>query len=235
MSLLNVTVDIPGIEELTTDMAQTVISEALTALGAFAQDRLREMANQKLSAPLAKQYVAAIKLSNPEKTRIVISMDDPVASNLEKGRTEVDLKPLMLRSAKAKQGKNGPFVDVPFQHSTSKRTASSSVSYIQSRGPRAIVQGLIKAGLATGHTQKAFQGAWSPSSKKRRIADMYVKPQGATKSAELVTFRRISANSPASSWIVPAKEGLNIFSTVVDDVNRIKTPVVEDILKKHSR
>lgn len=225
--MLKVTVDIPGIQKLTVDQGMAVMEEAINVLSAFAQDRVTQLANERLDADNAKMYRDAVQVHRQQGS-VTISLDNPKVEKLEAGNPAFDIKAAMLRSGKVKQGKKGPYIDVPFAHSVSRRAPGQ---FIESRGPRGIVKALIGVALAGGGQQVAFKKQWSPTSKKRRIADMKVKPQGAKTS--LVTFRRISGNSGAKSWIYPERKGLDIFQVVVDEVVAIKDAVVTDIIERH--
>ncbi len=227
--MYTVTLDVPQLEKMTLEEGNQVLAEAVVALGAFATDRITQIANSRLSATLAKRYRDAVQVQKSEH-RITITLGDPGVEKMEAGGPGFDMKPFMLRSAKAKQGKNGPYVDVPFEHTLSKRGTGN---YVQSAHARGIVKALVKAGLANGQTHTAFKGRWSRTSRWRRVADMKVRPQRTH--ANLVTFRRVSANSPADSFMMQERQGLKFFETVAQEVDQIKDLLILDILTRHSK
>lgn len=228
MSIFTVDIDVPGIEKFTLAQATTVINQVVNDLGSFAQDRVLQMANERLDPKSAKAYHDAVTVTRADNGgRITIAMQEGSSSRLETGSSSFDIKIALLRSSKAKAGKNGLYIDIPFDHTTSKRQRGNQVTGYARR----IVKALAQEAMASGQRRTAFKGRWSPDSKYRRQADMRIKPQG-SKSASMTTFRRVSANSAADSWIYPAKPGLQIFKQVSDEVLAVKDRVIADALAK---
>jgi hypothetical protein len=227
--MLKATINVPGIEKLAVGTAERVLDIVLQKLGAFAQDRITHLANEALDAKMAKAYRDALTMTR-EKYQVTLTLGSESVQKLEAGNPSFDIKPGLLRGKNAKQGKAGPYADVPFSHSTSKRQPGQ---FVESRGPRILVKALAHAALATGLNHKAFAGEWSRTSKRRRIADMHIKPRGGR--ADMVTFRRVSTNSPADSWIYPQREGLKIFAKVLSEVLAVKDQVVADTLTGYTK
>lgn len=230
MSEFRVEIDLPPLQGLFQETAQAAVTRAIDVLASYASDRVLQLANEKLDAKQAKAYSACVyrEKVKPFEQAIVLKDSTGAIARLETGVKAFDIKAALLRSPKAKQGRNGPYIDVPFDHAVRKRDPGN---FVKSRVARATVQALMSEALVSQHRVTAFAGKWKPNSKRRRLADMRIKPLSMTKTSQ-TTFRRVSANSAPESWLRKESKGLDIFKLVTDEVEKMKTEVIESALKQ---
>lgn len=222
--MFEVAIDTRDLVEQLGDEADEVIGVALNALGEFALDRIRQESSTALGIETQDQYTRALQMTQ-SRDEVVISLTDPAMAALEIGHESFDIKPGMLRSPKAKRAHGGgSYIDVPFTHKVTKRGKGT---YVESRAKRKAITTAMSQAKSTGAALRIFKG--TKNAPRTIHTDMKVSPEGAAQ-----TFRRISENSPADSWIHPGREGLGIFESTAHEVERIKNDVIADILEARS-
>jgi hypothetical protein len=103
------------------------VKSTLNDLGEkVAEDAYRhtiEQANQKLHTR-KETYIQALSISKDDDAWLLVL--DESAMWIEEGQSPFDMKPGLLNSPKAKQGKNGKYLVVPFKHD--KGTAQTTLT-----------------------------------------------------------------------------------------------------------
>jgi hypothetical protein len=107
------------VEELT-PRSIALINEGVAQTAQEAHQKLFDLAGSRLNSSRAA-YQQAIRLT-AEKNGYKLSVGegdspgDKLAQGVESGMKPYDMVPGMLASPKAKQGKNGKYMVVPFEH-----------------------------------------------------------------------------------------------------------------------
>jgi len=220
--MFKVAIDVRALEKKLGDEYSSVVETAVDVLSEFALDRIRHEASEHLRHETHDAYTRALQVDR-EPGRVTIFIDDPKIDGIESGFESFDIKPGLLRSPKAKRAKDGdPYMDVPFEHRTTKRGKGTHVA---SRYRRDKIKAAAKEAASMGEALRIFTRG-----KKTIHSDMKVTPTG-----EAQTFRRVSKKSPESSWIHPGRpEGLGIFKRTAEEIERIKDDVVADIVAARS-
>ncbi len=169
------------------------------------------------------QYMRSIQRQVPYRGRLsgIVYSDWEGAARIEKGYAPFDMKPGLLRSSKAKQGKDGSrYITVPFRHNTPGSNATGASM------PKSIYNQAKKLDLSsiTGRTPwGTFTYQWGgrlPSSpvgqrtklptggmnapytwKTGQYSGMVRMGQpGGKRATGYLTFRRVSTKSDPNSW-----------------------------------
>lgn len=155
------------------------------------------------------------------------------ANNFEYGMGSFDMKsvrPGWLGGGKVKHGKNGDYVVIPFRHSKSDNSRFGYTGKAKAvSGPDLKTQ--LRAATKRYGLDRAMTGSAGEVA-TRRIPNKapvhpylkglqkteYAQPSSAKKgfsrSSTLTTFRVMSENSPASSWIHPGLKAKNLLAEV---------------------
>lgn len=86
----------------------------LQGLGAAARQKWVSLAQKNLGST-SRDYIAGIQLTVEDRVA-VLELVGKLPNMLERGWPGGDMREWMLKSPKAKQGKNGPYLVVPFRH-----------------------------------------------------------------------------------------------------------------------
>lgn len=236
-----------------------ILSEAMTAtidsavssiaIGAqnhwvgLAQDRLKTSRDTYING-LRQSESYSIKGSAGLQT-FEIALVGQMANNFEFGVPSFDMKtvrPGWLGGAKAKRAKDGhSYVIIPMRHSTSSdaRMAYSgkaaAVGNLKDQLKSAVRQYGLDRMIKTG-TGQVVEG---PVTRIPKSAPVHPYLKGLTRvqksnagrgSSQLVTWRVMSEDSPASSWIHPGIKGANLLPEVETWINNRLDEVIETIL-----
>lgn len=139
-----------------------------------------------------------------------------IAEQLEKGSGPWDMKPMLLGGPKARMGKHGRYNIIPFRHGTSQASGSNSNFptmpkdvYQQARQLKASLRAGKKTawgGRTTG-TEAAHPAGRNATTHEPHKAGKYEgmvrveKTYAKATQSKYLTFRVVSDNSPAGSWI----------------------------------
>jgi len=169
----------------------------------------------------------------------IFLIEDSPAINIEEGMTGFDMKPGFLRSNKAKQTKSGEgtYLDVPFRIQP----------HSQSRANKRIVdmRSAVQAAVNDRTVEKRIKNFNKDSKGIERFGDVtrYLntgdpRTEGLvkitppkTRSSRYFLFRRVSNNSPSSSWLHPGHEGAKIFPDLEAFVNEGIDKLLKNILR----
>jgi hypothetical protein len=89
----------------------------LKGIGAAAMHYWKKLAQQQLKST-SRDYIAGIELKETPGGGVTVELNGQLANMVEQGFSGGDMRAWMLSSPKAKQGKNGPYLVVPFRHGT---------------------------------------------------------------------------------------------------------------------
>lgn len=188
-----------------------------------------------------REYIDSIRVDSQGRFTGIAYLD-PVtwlANAVEEGAPEFDMKEGLLRSPKAKQGKNGRYMTVPFRFATPGSIGESSA--FAGVMPAAIQQAVQKqekeggGGLSMSNIPSQHQMPQSHSMRRKLQSEGFARLQKNTamtsKYAGLkrnslgsgyVTFRRVSEFSDADAFIHPgiqarhlAEKAEALFTTTI--------------------
>jgi hypothetical protein len=236
-SWLKVTIERKGeMPSIRRQMPQLLVATAETVKNEWAK-----LASRGLKGS-ANEYIRGLSVSHkPGKSEIKLSGWLPNA--LEMGLSPFDIKKGLLRSPKAKQGKNGPYITVPLplkapgggERGPSPPVMPWSVYKITSRSPMGTTTKLPLRLENLGKRTRLSPDPtrWSPYTWKtspfqgiRRSPD----PSRPGK-AHYNTFRRVSKESDPSSWIHPGFAAKNFSDKVLVRIESIFIKHTNDMLK----
>ena len=190
-----------------------------------AMAKWEELAKATLGST-AEEYIASMR-SETYDNKVVLKLDGTLSNMQEKGSTEFDMKPGLLKGKES--------VTIPIAHSSSIGGARGMISGPNPLPKRIDLQ-IKKQGLRRGDR-------FRDTSRRRRSYDktylhktsMY---SGLTKSsrafakqtgAGYVTFRKVSKRSDPSSWWHPGFEPLNLMEKVSEYVSTIYPDMLNKI------
>lgn len=233
--MINISVKVPKNFGVPSDKTMQRI---LTALAAYAREKLTTLAQQRLSAQIAPEYIRALNLPKSlvfGKSMVSLQMASPLGSMLETGRGSFSIKEAMLKSSPKARAKG--YVDVPFRHGSPGATRFPAM-------PAADLHAMESRAYATrggGGVMRGPRSMPTPPMKKEsgyiqrvsKYADMLKIPKAYVKSngSMHVTIRRISANSEAGSWMHPGLKGIHLFAQVKKEIEKVAPKLVKDYLK----
>lgn len=199
-----------------------------------------ELAEKRLHST-RNQYIAGLAIDKVTDNEYTISLLGVLPNMLEDGCSAFDMKKGLLDSSKAKYGKNGKkYITIPFSYRTSAASATSGLP--GQILPRAIYN-LIRDQPAKVHETEETIYSTIDSSKigakfqpKPKIVELENKagtfiPKSSiyaglqrtqnkeTGKSAYNTFRRVSEDSDAMSWIHPGLPALNLMDQGLASVN----------------
>lgn len=92
------------------------LNRMVQGLGAAALQFWKKQAQEKLRSS-SREYVQALTMENGDQ-KVVITLTGVLPNLIENGFGGGNMRDWMLRSSRAKQGKNGKYLVIPFQHGT---------------------------------------------------------------------------------------------------------------------
>lgn len=191
-------------------------------------------------------YARSIKMLKFAPLGWEISSDDPIAKYLEDGTNEYDMKKTHPYGKRSRIGKDGkPYLIIPFRHGApGTKSYAPMPEQVYERVRQMISTGEIKRStIAPGKgKEKNFWGQMIQRAQyewgsrltglgSANLEGMVVMNTPSGKEAgrsTYLTFRVISANSPAHKWIQAARPAMNITKYVVANTKEI----IEDLIKK---
>lgn len=230
--MLTVKLNTPAIIGQLGTLANIVLDAALDVLGEYAKSTLNTLIRNKVSISQQQRYLKALN-ARREKNKYIISIDDESIERLESGFDAFDIKPGLLRSSKIKAGKEGPYIDVPFLHRTTKRPAAGVRStLIPMKALRKVVKKAVSEVAKSGVTQRLFQR--TPGIRPSKVSDMVVAREvvGGKETVTARTFRRVSEKSQSDSWIHPGLPGLKLFDSVIATIEKDKNSIIMDVARR---
>ena len=173
--------------------------------------------------------------------------DSPYAVSLEEGSPERDLKKILPLSPKARWGKNGPYLVVPFRHGAPGALQSPMPQLVYNQILQKIKQGEFQKSRVVRKTviEDFFSGQkrifrtykWGsrfhapPQFPNLEGMVVFNVPSGERESrGQYMTFRVVSLNKPKvskaqkgweGSWVVPARQGYHLTRYVVANTKEI--------------
>lgn len=238
------------------------IDRALKGLGAAAMDYWKTLAAKELRST-AKDYIDA--LTHYEKDgKVYVELREgpkgsPMPNMIEQGWPGGDMRDWMLNSPKAKQGKNGPYLVVPFRHGTpgtternvgpqmpgpihtaaKKLTAQlSRPGKISHEGGTPVVHGQrLHPGLPmSAAAKKILQRKEKPWHATSIYMGMIRKAQPTAKGLQtsgFQTFRTISRHTsePGKHWVHPGIKPRHLARKVEKHITKIASAMIKGSMK----
>jgi len=219
-----------------------VLSGLEEPIAAAVEKKIKQLATERLTK------TRNVFLEGVERDGNVIILRGNFPNLIEKGWMGGDMKPQLLSSPKAKDGENGPYIDIPFRHQVPGTVgvhaepmgqAHARIGVMQeeeaAKMGRTIYQEAKQLAAYTSSTAGAGRlGAGrSPKLKDKHVtdihADMVRKQTGA--GSEYRTFRRVGAGSAPDSWIHPGIEAADIFADAVAYAEESATEIIRKRLE----
>ena len=203
---------------------------AVSALVAYARDRMTHLAQQHLRRT-AQTYTNGIGTPVVNGGRAVIALNGALPTMLERSSGPYDLKKML---------KGRRYVDIPFRHGTPDSTSLPAMPKPVYNTMRAMAQGAKgrvrgpspMPGGALPQTKKTEFGTYRHRVGKHASMLRVPPKYGAATQAQYVTFRRMSQNSAASSWIHPGFKPVGIFPTVAKEVRKLAQKLIADYVRQ---
>ena len=188
----------------------------------------------------SKDWLKAFNMTVLSDNAYLIQLKDDVKEEhglpptwIEGGFAAFDMKPKMLAGPRVHQGKNGPYLTVPFEHAVSAKPTNLGEAVMQQGLKNVIRQNKMNktfkdksgtplqgnvARIQPGSAQKAFSESGKALMKQKTNylegLTKYQKTYAKRTESRYMTFRRVSKKSPASSWHHPGFEGAKVFPTL---------------------
>lgn len=202
-----------------------------------------------------------IRLKNPTgvyarsiKTRFLspfnyeIYSDSPIAIYLEKGVRELDLKETHPYGRRSRVSKKGiPYLIIPFRHGVpGTKSYAPMPEQVYQRVKKVLERDEnLMSTRAKGQTYSPnYQGELIPRAKYKwgaKFSGGFEQLEGLvlmdvstpkSKRSQYMTFRVISANSPAMKWIVKARPAMNITRHVVMNTKDVIATAITSGIKQ---
>lgn len=256
MSLLSISADLPNL-----DGVIKAVEKAQKGSLRYAKDAVRDAMNVVQNTWIQYASGATVSYSGGTFTVNVVSgqylrsiqngvrwlddltgevfSDSPHGAVIEDGSPPRDMKEALLGSPKAKQGKNGRYITVPFRHGTPGAVGIQSM-------PQHIYSGAKNLGYSrrNGFLKSLFTGSkytWGgkfsegkpkdqqtgmrahnaphPGAGYQHRVGIYegMVKMGRKNHSQYMTFRRVSENSDPKSWMFPGVKPRPIREAVVEN------------------
>lgn len=230
MISFDITHNIP--EGLGDDFAQQVVDHLTTA----ARSKWIALGNE-LPREDARDYVMGISEVRFGTLEAEVVLEGEKARAIEDGQKPWDIKKALLgpNAKNVSVSKKGTkYNTVPFRHGTPK-------SGFKSRMPQDLYAMALRQAKASNKRSTAIQGAGAFGPQKGTKSQTgYVRKQAkfeglravktGSKSSSYFTFRRVSENSPANSWMHPGTDGAKLIEQVYEYLDRIVDATVESLI-----
>jgi hypothetical protein len=197
--------------------------------------RWRVTAEDNLSKNSAQAYVNAIEVKEVSGVRVVLELAGRRANMIEHGVKEpIDMRDWLL----APYGLTSRVI--PFQHATpgtaGRRGAPMGAAYAKTLGKKE-AEKLGRRVYSSARKLKEgerLEAGLAPKLKAQHKTDIYAGMQRTQKeprsATEYTTYRTISLNSPADSWMYPTRPGEHIIDKMLEEAQEDVRDAVSDVL-----
>jgi hypothetical protein len=234
------------------------VDRMLKGLGAATMHYWKSLAQKELRST-ARDYIQALS-HREEPGKVIVELraegGNPMPGMVEEGWAGGDMRDWMLKSPKAKQGKEGPYLVVPFRHGT-PGTTGRNVGAVMPGPIHEAAKKLIpqlsrpgkpvstQAGVTTVHGQRLHPGLPMRQA-ARKILERKEKPWHSTsiymgmirkaqptkrglQTSGYQTFRTISRHSsePGKHWVHPGIKARHIADKVRKHIDTLANQIVE--------
>ncbi|HMV01704.1 MAG TPA: hypothetical protein PLJ37_01130 [Chitinophagales bacterium] len=208
-----------------------------TAIAQLAQATYSEgirLAQQRLKTS-KQDYIRSLNLYDIGNNIYIISLTGDQANYIENGWQSFDQKPGLLNGPKAKVSKKGTIYNtIPFTHNPySKAPLNEKGTQLRSDLLKVIKANNLDKIIqdATGSPRQGIVARLKNTGVRNleglvKIQKTYDK---ATQS-KYISFRRVSENSPNSSWIHPGYAGAHIFDDLEKYIDQQVDTIINAIL-----
>jgi hypothetical protein len=234
--------------DITPQQIDNLCDNIAKTLAARYANQLEQEANNALHQT-RNIYIQNIHVADTGKLEGTVILDyskNPLVKMIEEGASPFDMKSSMLNSPKAKMGKNGKYITIPFRVGTPDAIADSDV--FSGKMPQEIYdivrvqptnipvnggtrsQGLTFNQLPTKYQGKNTRPAITDSAGKVLFKayehknpinqGVFKKTDGVTGQNTYHNMRRISENSDPDSWIHKGIEQYNLVSKAMNNFNQ---------------
>ena len=214
---------------------QDLLQESVASLATAAYSEAIRLAQAKLKTT-QRDYVNALQFEKIDDNVYIITLSGPAANAIENGWGSFDMKPGLLAGPNSKVTKKGTrYNTVPFSYQPTSNAPLSP----KNEELRSSLRDVIKAnGLskiiknqATGKPLEGIVARVKNTGIKN--LDGLVKIQktyGNKTQSTYMTFRRVSTNSKAGSWMHPGYAGAKIFPMVEQFIESQLDVILSSIL-----
>lgn len=228
------------------------VTRAVRGLGAAAVQKWKSLAQKELRAT-SRDYIAGIQV-NYDKDRAIITLEGVLPNMIERGWSGGDMRDWLLTSPKAKQGKNGKYLAIPFRHGSAGSSGRNvgpampkSIHEVAKRlAPTISRPGGLTHHAGGGHTawgerlhpglpmKQAARKILQRKEKPWHASSIYMgmvrkeKQYAKAKQSSYTTFRTISthSNEPGKHWIHPGIKARRFAPRVQKHVEKIASRIV---------
>lgn len=197
--------------------------------------RWRVTAEDNLSKNSAKAYVDAIQVQEVSGVRVILELAGQRANMIEHGvETPIDMRDMLLRPFGLEHRV------IPFQHSSpgskGRRGAPMGSAYEKTLGKQKAEKlgRRIYAEARKLAPDERLLGGLAPKLKPHHKEDIYASmrrtPGAKRGDTEYTTYRTISLNSPAESWIYPTRPGAHIVDKMLEEAREDIRDAVSEVL-----
>lgn len=232
----------------------------LRGLGAAAVATWKKIAQAELRST-ARDYIAGISAPVYTKDSVTITLEGRLPNMVEQGWDGGDMREWLLKSPKAKQGKNGPYMVIPFRHGapgTSGRNVGNEMPqsiYALARklAPTTTQEG-PDGGLRTAWGQrlglrtkgmtadargilKSLQRPWHSTSVFMGMVRKAQPTKAGLRTSGYTTFRTISmhTNEPGKHWVHPGIRARELASKANTQMTGMAQQLVSEYLRLKGR
>jgi hypothetical protein len=157
-----------------------------------------------------------------------------LANALEMGLGSFDMKPGFLNSSKVVQGKNGPYLTIPFQFAVPGSQGDNGIfsGVMPDSVYKAVVKNPMGSGLKLNQIDAQYQIPKSPELRQKiksvgfdkleqntQMTSIYEGLSRSAKGSGYVNFRRVSLNSSTQSFIHPGFSPYNLADKALSQLN----------------
>lgn len=230
----------------------------LKGVGAAAAHYWKKLAQQELRST-ARDYVQGIKHTATDE-KATVSLEGQLPNMIEKGWSGGDMREWMLSSPKAKKGKDGPYLVVPFRHGT-PGTGGRNVGNVMPGPIHAAAKRLLPTLSRPGEAVSQASGTTKVHGTRlhpnlpmkeaaRQILQRKEKPHHATsiymgmirnaqptkkglRTSGYHTFRTISTHTRAAGkhWVHPGIKARNLARKVTKHLEKLAGDIVRSSTK----
>lgn len=237
-----------------------LLAQAVRGVAQQLQSNWQESVQRaKLWSGERDKYASGITWKSTGPFSAVVESSYEQDEAIEKGRPDYDLKKMLETSNKVRQFKNGKrYLIIPFRHNVPEATGGQAMpapiyaqafqltpSRVTGQGSRPAFLVPAQSGQRQVMRVNQNQYAWggrlpaglAPKKKTFHTTDIYdsmvrmdTTTPGGSRYSSYMTFRTMVAGSP--KWILPAQPGLNIASTVTQNMLPLAEKVFTEALKR---